>query len=126
MVTFILSCSISSENKYVYMINNSSDKELKVYYRTAKGDSTVYIQPQTQGEILNGVDVYVGDAPFSTSLFFLEIFDELKIEATDSSSITLDYLSISNWKSSKTSINIGSSHNSETTYKIVFANSDFR
>lgn len=123
---FLLSCTISTTDNFSYVINNKSDKELKVYIKTGRIDSTLNISPRTQTTIYKGYEEYVGDAPSYMNMFFLDIFDVLRIEAVDKSTFTLNCLDVSNWKSTKGSVSMGPAKKSTTTYKIEIENSDFQ
>jgi len=119
------SCTTSTTNNFSYVINNISDKELNVYVKTHKIDSTFKIIPHTQSTIYNGYEVFEGDAPSFGNPFFLKVFDILRIETVDYSTIALDYLNQSNWKSYQSGISTGSTKTTTTTYKINITNSNF-
>ncbi|MFT3752904.1 MAG: hypothetical protein QM800_08505 [Paludibacter sp.] len=108
------------------MINNISDKKLKIVVKTSRVDTTLNITPHTEGTIYNGYEEFVGDAPSFGNPFFLKVFSILKIEAVDKSTITLDYLNQSNWKSYTAGISVGGTKTNTTTYKINIANSNFQ
>ena len=120
-----LSCTTSTTDNYSYVVNNASDKELEVYVKTHSIDSTLHIMPHTKGTIYNGYTQYVGDAPSFGNPFFLKVFDVLKINAVDQSTITLNYLNVSSWKSSKISVGLGITKTTTTTYTIDITNSNF-
>ncbi|HEY6913870.1 MAG TPA: hypothetical protein VI413_04270, partial [Paludibacter sp.] len=125
---FLLSCTITdtTTNNFSYVINNTSDKELKIVVKTNRVDTTLNITAHTDGTIYNGYEEFVGDAPSFGNPFFLKVFSVLKIEAADKSTITLDYLNQSNWKSSTSGISMGSTKTTTTIYKINIANSNFQ
>ena len=66
-----------------------------------------------------------GDAPSFGNPFFLKVFDILRIETVDYSTIALDYLNQSNWKSYQSGISTGITKTTTTTYKINISNSNF-
>jgi len=123
---FLLSCTTSTTNNFSYVVNNKSDKELKVYIKTGRVDSTLDISAHTQATIYDGFEKFVGDGPSYMNMFFLDVFETLRIEAVDKSTFTLNCLDVSNWKSSKTSLGMGLSKSSTTTYKIDIDNSNFK
>ncbi len=74
---------------YRYTLNNKSDKELKVYYKMGYSDSLMVIKPKT--EIAFFDDGMWGSNPHDEKDAFLHIFDNLRIEASDKSTLLLDY-----------------------------------
>lgn len=128
LAMLLFSCTFTSTttNKFSYVINNTSDKELKVAVKTNRIDTTLNITPHSEGSIYNGFEEFVGDAPSFGNPFFLKVFSVLKIEAVDQSIIKLDYLDQSNWKSYTAGISLGGAKTNTITYKISIANSNFQ
>ena len=120
IAVFFVSCNVSSS--HIYTINNKSDKELKVYYKAGSKESTVTIKPQTKVNLFT--ESGGGNSP-ADKFSFLEVFDSLKIEATDNSILTFDCLNISRWKSSTVSGTIILVEMSTTTYELSIYNTDF-
>ena len=109
---------------YRYSVNNKSDKELKVYYKKGYSDSLIVIKPKTEMAFFD--EGMWGSNPHDEKDEFLHIFDSLKIEASDKSTLSLDYLKRENWKYSCEPSHMGLIETGLNKYEIEISNENFK
>jgi len=120
-MVLLLSCDPAIS--YRYIVNNKSDKELKVYYKFGYFDSLLVIKPKT--EIAFFETEMWGNNPHDEKDQFL-LFDSLSIEASDKSILSLDYLKRDNWTYSCEPSHNGFIETGLNKYEIEISNENFK
>lgn len=105
---------------YKYIVNNKSDKELIVY----SFDTSFIIKPKTE-TIFFETEI-MGSNPHDEKDDFLQLFDTLRIEASDKSTLSLDYLKRENWTYSCEPSHFGVIDTGINVYEIEISNEDFK
>ena len=122
--SIILFLSCDPAIGYKYIVNNKSDKELKVYFKLGYSDSLLVIKPKTE---IAFFDVEMsGSNPHDEKDAFLHIFDSLRIEASDKSILALDYLKRENWTYSCEPSHMGFIETGLNKYEIEISNENFK